>query len=57
MYQRGDDNSVHDHDLCEKKLQQFLGIFKSVVVVVDEAPESTDRFILSVPIPVSSCQI
>ena len=42
---------------CAKKLQRFLGIFKSVVVVVDEAAESTDRFILSVPIPVSSCQI
>ena len=53
MYERGDDNSVHDHDLC-KKLQRFLGIFKSVIVAVDE---STDRFILSVPIPVSSCQI
>ena len=45
---------VYTTTICAKKLQRFLGIFKSVVVVVDE---STDRFILSVPIPVSSCQI
>ena len=48
---------VYTATICAKKLQRFLDIFKSVVVVVDEAPESTDRFILSVPIPVSSCQI
>ena len=45
---------VYTTMICAKKLQLFLGIFKSVVVAVDE---STDRFILSVPIPVSGIKL